>query len=221
VAVSEPRQNPMRGRVVSDGEGRASLGNIANIVTVVRILMAPVFVWLLLVDAGADGVLRWVAAVLFLVAILTDSVDGFLARRQNLVTDFGKLVDPIADKILIGGALVGLTILGELGPLGWVVTGLILLREFGITVWRFVALRDRVIPASLAGKVKTWAQSVAVTVVLVPLDRLLGDWWLWLGWVLIGIALILTVYSGIEYLVQAQRAKRVRSEHVQPEHPGA
>jgi CDP-diacylglycerol---glycerol-3-phosphate 3-phosphatidyltransferase len=205
VALSEPRQNPMRGRVVSDGEGRASLGNIANIVTVVRILMAPVFIWLLLADGGHDGVLRWVAAVVFLVAILTDSVDGFLARRQNLVTDFGKLVDPIADKILIGGALVALSILGELW---WWVTALILLREFGITIWRFVALRDRVIPASFWGKVKTWAQSVAVTVMLVPLDRFLGSWYLWAGWILMGIALVLTVGSGIEYLVQARRAER-------------
>jgi CDP-diacylglycerol---glycerol-3-phosphate 3-phosphatidyltransferase len=203
MALSEPRQNPMRGRVVSDGEGRASLGNIANIVTIVRILMAPVFIWLLLADAGHDGVLRWVAAVLFLVAILTDSVDGFLARRQNLVTDFGKLVDPIADKILIGGALVALSILGELW---WWVTIVILVREFGITIWRFIALRDRVIPASIWGKIKTWAQSVAVAVMLVPLDRFVGPWYLVAGWVLMGIAVVLTVGSGIEYLVQARRS---------------
>lgn len=205
MAVSEPRSNPMRGRVVSEGETPASLGNVANIITVLRILMAPVFVWLLLSDAGADGTLRWVAAGLFLVAILTDSVDGFLARRLNLVTDFGKLVDPIADKILVGAALVGLSVLGELS---WWITGLILLREIGITVFRFIALRDHVIPASLAGKVKTWAQSVAVTAMLLPLDRLVGEWWLWAGWVLAVIALVLTVYSGIEYLVQAARAAR-------------
>lgn len=203
------RTNPMRGRVVSPGETQASLGNVANIITVVRILLAPVFVWLLLLDDGRDGWLRWAAAALFLVAILTDSVDGFLARRQNLVTDFGKLVDPIADKILVGAALVGLAILGELGPrwLGWTVVALILLREVGITVFRFIALRDRVIPASIAGKVKTWAQSVAVTAILAPLDRFVGPWWLWVGWVLMAIALVLTVYSGVEYLVQARRAR--------------
>ena len=207
MAVSEPRPNPMRGRVVRDGETPASLGNIANIVTVVRILLAPVFIWLLVLDDSHDGVLRWVAAALFLVAILTDSVDGFLARRLHLVTDFGKLVDPIADKILVGGALVALSVLGELW---WWVTALILIREVGITVFRFVALRDRVIPASLAGKVKTWAQSVAVTVMLVPLDRVLGGWYLWAGWILMGIALVLTVASGIEYLVQAARLERGR-----------
>lgn len=212
MAVSEPRPNPMRGRVVSDGETPASLGNIANIVTVLRILLAPAFIVLLLSDGSRDGWSRWIAAALFLVAIATDSVDGFLARRLHLVTDFGKLVDPIADKILVGGALVGLAVLDELGPraLGWSVVALILLREIGITVFRFVALRDRVIPASIWGKVKTWAQSVAVTVLLVPLDRLVGSWYLVLGAVLIGVALLLTIGSGIEYLVQAGRIERGR-----------
>lgn len=207
MAVSEPRPNPMRGRVVSDGDTPASLGNIANIVTVVRILLAPLFIWLLLVDDSHDGLLRWIAAATFLVAILTDSVDGFLARRLHLVTDFGKLVDPIADKILVGGALVALSVLGELW---WWVTALILLREVGITVFRFIALRDRVIPASIWGKAKTWAQSVAVTVMLVPLDRAVGEWYLLAGWILMGIALVLTVGSGIEYLVQAARVERAR-----------
>jgi CDP-diacylglycerol---glycerol-3-phosphate 3-phosphatidyltransferase len=209
-------QFPWRGRLLRKGDGPASTANVANIITVVRILMAPLFFVLLLADGGQDTSVRIWAAVLFVVAIVTDSADGIIARRQNLVTDFGKLVDPIADKVLIGGALVGITILGELGPLGWLVTGLILLREFGITVWRFIALRDRVIPASLAGKVKTWAQSVAVTVILVPLDGVLGGWWLWLGWILIAVALVLTVYSGVEYLVQARRAERVR-----PDRPAA
>lgn len=205
--MADSRPNPLRGRVVSDGDTQASLGNVANIVTVVRILFSPVFVWLLLSDAGRDGGLRWVAAVLFLIAILTDSVDGFLARRQNLVTDFGKLVDPIADKILVGAALVGLSILGELW---WWVTVLILLREVGITVFRFLALRDRVIPASITGKVKTWAQSVAVAVLLVPADRALGAWYLWIGWVVMAVALVLTLYSGVEYLMQARRIGRAQ-----------
>ena len=134
------------------GDTPASTGNVANIITVVRILLAPVFVWMLLVDDGADGLLRYLAAGLFILAIVTDSVDGLLARRQNLITDFGKILDPIADKVLIGGALVALSILGELP---WWVTIVILVREIGITVYRFIALRDRVIPASWLGKVKT------------------------------------------------------------------
>jgi len=88
--------------------------NLPNIITIVRILLAPVFFWMLLADNGADGSLRWWAAVLFIVAIATDGVDGAIARRYNLVTDLGKLLDPIADKILTGAALIGLSILGEL-----------------------------------------------------------------------------------------------------------
>ncbi|MEP6480368.1 MAG: CDP-alcohol phosphatidyltransferase family protein, partial [Rhodoglobus sp.] len=121
----------MRGRVARNGDTPASTGNVANIVTVVRIFMAPVFIWLLLADKGELGAVRWVAAVIFVVAIVTDTVDGILARRQNLVTDFGKILDPIADKVLTGGALVALSILGELW---WWVTIVILIREFGITI---------------------------------------------------------------------------------------
>jgi CDP-diacylglycerol--glycerol-3-phosphate 3-phosphatidyltransferase len=95
----------MRGRVVRSGDTPASNGNLANIITVIRILLAPLFIWLLLEDAGSLGPLRYIAAALFILAIVTDSVDGLLARRQNLVTDFGKILDPIADKVLIGGAL--------------------------------------------------------------------------------------------------------------------
>ena len=204
-ARREPRPNPMKGRVVSAGDTPASLGNIANIVTVVRILMAPVFIWMLLTDAGDNGALRYAAAALFVIAILTDSVDGFLARGLNLVTDFGKLVDPIADKILIGGALVALSILDEL-PV-WV-TVAILVREFGITVFRFIALRDRVIAASIWGKLKTVVQAVALSVALVPFPSLLGEWFNWVNVVLMTLAVILTVGSGIEYLVQAWRVGR-------------
>src|ERR1700755_2570696 len=154
-----PRVNPMKGRVASRGETPASAGNVANIVTVARILLAPVFVWMLLVDARDNGLFRYLAAGLFLLAILTDAVDGFLARDRNLVTDQGKLLDPIADKVLIGGALRGLAILGELD---WWVTAVILVREIGITVWRLVALRDRVIPAGILGKIKTLVQAIAI-----------------------------------------------------------
>lgn len=199
------RQNPMRGRVVSAGDTPASMGNIANIITVVRILLAPVFVWLMFLDGGELGVWRWVAAVLFIVSIATDSVDGFLARSRNLVTDFGKLVDPIADKILVGAALVSLSILGELW---WWVTIVILVREFGITIFRFLMLRDHVIPAGNLGKLKTVVQSVAVSFALVPLWTVLGDWVLWVNWTLMGAALVLTVVSGVQYLWDAWRVTR-------------
>ena len=224
MALSEPspdgvgRSNPMkgkvpmRGRVVSAGETPASTGNIANIITVARILLAPIFIWMLLEDAGEDGLLRYLAAGLFLLAIVTDSVDGLLARRQNLITDFGKLLDPIADKVLIGGALIALSILGELP---WWVTIVILVREIGITVYRFVALRDRVIPASWLGKLKTVFQAIAIAFALTPVYQ-----WVPLPWwppfidvvntVLMTIAVVLTVVSGIEYLWQAWRVKRAK-----------
>ncbi|WP_187264976.1 CDP-diacylglycerol--glycerol-3-phosphate 3-phosphatidyltransferase [Homoserinibacter sp. GY 40078] len=197
----------MRGRVVSAGETPASMGNIANIITVVRILLAPVFVWLMILDGGELGVWRWVAAVLFILSITTDSVDGFVARSRNLVTDFGKLVDPIADKILVGAALVALAVLGELWP--WVAI-VILVREFGITIFRFLMLRDHVIPAGFLGKVKTVVQAVAVSFALVPLWTLLGDWVHVVNAVLMGAALVLTVVSGVEYLWSAWRVSRQR-----------
>lgn len=206
VAGQEPqkRPNPMRGRVASNGDTPASYGNIANIITVVRILLAPVFIWLLLADNGEYGVLRWVAAGLFVLAIATDSLDGQLARGRNLITNVGIILDPIADKVLIGGALVALSILGELW---WWVTIVILVREFGITIFRFVALRDRVIPASRGGKLKTVVQAVAISLFLFPLWLLLGDWVHWVNWAVMALAVALTVYSGVEYLVNAWRVR--------------
>jgi CDP-diacylglycerol--glycerol-3-phosphate 3-phosphatidyltransferase len=198
------KPNPMKGRVASRGESPASAGNVANIVTVLRILLAPVFIWMLIADDGAGGLFRWLAAGLFLVAILTDAVDGFLARDRNLVTDQGKLLDPIADKVLIGGALVGLSILAELP---WWVTIVILVREVGITVWRLVALRDRVIPAGILGKIKTWVQAIAIAFALVPLPAQLGEWMNVVNFVLMSAALVLTVVSGVEYLYEAWKAR--------------
>ncbi|MBN9151575.1 MAG: CDP-diacylglycerol--glycerol-3-phosphate 3-phosphatidyltransferase [Micrococcales bacterium] len=195
----------MRGRVARSGDTPASTGNVANIITVVRIFLAPVFIWLLLADNHELGVLRYLAAGLFILAIVTDSVDGLLARRQNLVTDFGKLLDPIADKVLIGGALVALSILGEVW---WWVTIVILVREFGITVFRLAVVRDRVIPASRGGKLKTIVQAIAISFYLVPVWLLLGDWMHWFNAVLLGIALALTLSTGIEYVVNAFRRSR-------------
>jgi CDP-diacylglycerol--glycerol-3-phosphate 3-phosphatidyltransferase len=197
----------MAGRIWAPGDGPASNANVANIITVVRILLAPVFVWLLLLDDGEIGALRWIAAVLFIVAIATDGIDGHIARSRNLVTDLGVLLDPIADKVLTLSALVALSILGELW---WWVTAIIVVRELGITIWRLVVVTKVVVPASKTGKLKTLAQAVAISLFLVPLFTVVGDWVLWLNWIVMAIAFVLTVYSGIEYLVQARLAKSSR-----------
>src|ERR1700753_2285906 len=115
-SVGVPRRGgSMRGRVTSVGDTPASNGNIANIVTVIRILLVPVFIWLLFLDNGTGGLWRWIATALFVLAIATDGVDGHLARGRNLITDVGIILDPIADKLLIGGALVLLSIPGVVG----------------------------------------------------------------------------------------------------------
>jgi CDP-diacylglycerol--glycerol-3-phosphate 3-phosphatidyltransferase len=199
------RSFSFRGRVVSAGDTPASLANIANIITVVRILLAPVFIWLLLKDGGRLGPIRYVAAALFVFAIVTDSLDGFLARRQNLVTDFGKIVDPIADKILTGGALVALSILGELW---WWVTIVILVREFGITVFRFAVISRRVIPAVASGKLKTVLQAVAISLFLFPLWTIFGPWVYIVNYVVMGAALLLTVVSGIDFVIKYVQQNR-------------
>jgi CDP-diacylglycerol--glycerol-3-phosphate 3-phosphatidyltransferase len=204
-----------RGRVVQKGEGKASDGNVANIITVVRILFAPVFLWLLLADDGQGGALRWIATALFVIGIATDGVDGLLARRRNLVTNVGIMLDPIADKVLIGAALVALSLLGELP---WWVTVVILVREIGITVFRFSVLRDRVIPASRGGKLKTVIQSVAISYLLAPLPALADSlgldaavpWIVGFGVVLMALAVVLTVVTGIDYLWQARQQNRRR-----------
>jgi CDP-diacylglycerol--glycerol-3-phosphate 3-phosphatidyltransferase len=144
---------------------------------------------------------RWIAVALFVIASATDGVDGALARRRNQVTDLGKLLDPIADKVLIGGALVTLSLLGQVD---WWITFVILVREIGITIYRLAVVKDRVIPASGGGKFKTIMQSVAVGFYLSPL----AGYWVPIGLLQSGIlyfAMILTVISGAEYLVAARK----------------
>jgi len=185
---------------------RSSNWNLPNAITIVRIVMAPIFFWLLLADGGADGPMRWWAAALFIVAISTDWVDGHLARSRGLVTDLGKILDPIADKLLTSGALVCLSILGELW---WWVTILIVVREVGITVWRLVELRrGTVVPASSGGKAKTFSQAIAISLFLTPLWTIVGDWILWVNWAAMAVALVLTVWSGLLYVRDAIRLAR-------------
>jgi CDP-diacylglycerol--glycerol-3-phosphate 3-phosphatidyltransferase len=189
-----------RGRVLTAGDGPVSVGNIANIITVLRILAAPVLLWLVVVDDGQWGVWRVVAAALFIVAISTDGVDGALARKRNLVTTSGVLMDPIADKALTGAAFIGLALVAELP---WWVVIVIIGREVLITAFRFAVLTKRVIPASRGGKAKTISQAVALGFWLTPSWLLVGEWIFTLNWVLMAIVIVLTVATGIDYLLRA------------------
>jgi len=211
--VGEREQPPsppsgFRGRVVASGNSQVSNGNIANIITVVRILLAPLFVWFVLLDGGEHGIWRFVAAALFIVAIATDGLDGALARKRNLVTNSGIILDPIADKILIGGALIALALVAELP---WWVVIVILAREVGITLFRLMVLSDRVIPASRGGKLKTVLQAVTLSSWLVPTWLLLGSWVFTLNWVLMGAVIVVTVSTGFDYLVKGLRSKKASS----------
>src|SRR5690606_36262422 len=143
--------------------GRAvSPWNIANILTVVRLVLVPFFVVCLFLPGTGW---RVTALVVFVLASLTDRLDGELARRYGLVTDFGKIADPIADKALIGAALVSLSLLGELP---WWVTAIIMGRALGITALRFAVIRHGVMPASYGGKVKTVLQVIAIGLFILP-----------------------------------------------------
>ncbi len=185
---------------------------LPNAITIARILCAPVFLWMLLADGGTDGPLRWWAAVLFIVAIATDGIDGYIARRYEIVTNLGKLLDPIADKVLTGFAFIGLSILLELP---WWVTIVVLIREVGITVHRLVVASDHVVAAAWMGKLKTLAQAVALSLALLPLAAVVGDWIVWVNIVTMWVAVILTIASGIDYVVTEIRGAR-RSRAARP-----
>jgi CDP-diacylglycerol--glycerol-3-phosphate 3-phosphatidyltransferase len=179
---------------------QASAWNIANALTVSRIALVPVFAWFLLHDGGHSTTHRLLAAGVFVVATATDRVDGDIARARGLVTDFGKVSDPIADKALMGMALVGLSILGLLP---WWVTVLVLVREIGITAMRFVVIRHGVMPAGRGGKIKTALQAVAILLYLLPLSDSLHI----LAVVMMTLAVIVTVTTGFDYLRQAHQLR--------------
>nr|WP_253862832.1 CDP-diacylglycerol--glycerol-3-phosphate 3-phosphatidyltransferase [Prauserella halophila] len=181
--------------------------NVANLLTISRLVLVPLFVIALFASGtgedeatGGAGVWRYVAAALFALAALTDNVDGWVARKYDLITDFGKIADPIADKALIGAALVGLSVLGELP---WWVTIVIAVRELGITLLRFWVLRHGVLPASRGGKAKTLAQVVAIGLFLLPLPAALDV----VSWTVLVAALVLTVATGLDYVVRAVRLR--------------
>jgi CDP-diacylglycerol--glycerol-3-phosphate 3-phosphatidyltransferase len=181
--------------------GQPSLWNIPNLLTMLRLLIVPVFALLLLADGGHDPKWRSVAWAAFAVAMITDLFDGELARRMDLVSDFGKIADPIADKAIMGTALVALSALGDLP---WWVTIVILVREIGITLMRFWVIKHGVIPASRGGKIKTLTQGIAVGMYVLVLTGPLATARAWL----MGVAVVLTVVTGLDYIRQAVQLRR-------------
>ena len=190
----------------------ASNWNVPNALTTLRIAAVPFFGWALLIDDGRSLTWRWVAFAVFVLAMITDKIDGDLARKHDLVTDFGKIADPIADKALTGMAFVGLSLIGELW---WWVTALVLLREWGITLMRLWLVRTGVVlPAGQGGKLKTVVQTVALAMLVVPLRMFTGPWdpfgevlW-WVAITLMGVAVALTVVTGAAYVRQTLVARR-------------
>lgn len=185
---------------------RARIANVANVLTGVRMLLVPVFLALLFVGDGHETSWRIAAFTVFAVAVITDRFDGALARSYGMVTEFGTLADPIADKALIGAALVGLSMLGDLP---WWITVVILLREIGITVLRFAVLRHGVIPASRGGKLKTLVQAVAIGLFVLPLHAW-PEIWLTVAWPIMWVAVALTVMTGADYVISAIRDSGAR-----------
>ncbi len=172
------------------------LWNVANVLTMARIVLVPVFVACLLTGGTAW---RLIALAIFCIASLTDLLDGRLARSRGLVTDFGKIADPVADKALTGAALICLSALGELS---WWVTGVIMFREIGVTVLRLAVIRRGVIAASRGGKAKTLLQVIAICLYVLPAP--LSPPGIIRGLVM-AAALVVTVVTGADYVLQAMR----------------
>ncbi len=175
--------------------------NLANYLTVLRLALVPVFAVLLLAHNGADDAFRIAAAAIYLLAALTDYVDGEVARNRGLITSFGKIVDPIADKALTGAAFLGLSVLGELP---WWVTAVVLVREAAITLLRFWVIRHGVMPAGRGGKLKTLLQNTALMLYVLPLEGVLAT----LGALVMAAAVVVTVATGVDYVLQGLHLRR-------------
>jgi len=191
--------------------------NIANVLTVLRIAMVPLFGWALLHDGGDSATWRWIAFAIFAVAMITDKVDGDLARKHNLITDFGKIADPIADKAITGMALIGLSVVGDIW---WWVTIIVLVREWGVTLLRLSVLKQIVIPAAMSGKIKTVLQAIALSGLTWPLPHgdahggafdfwpgPLGEVLFYLGQVLLAGAVVMTMWSGWEFVREVRKQR--------------
>lgn len=184
---------------------RARMANVPNLLTGLRLVLVPIFLFFLFAGNGHETASRIVAFLVFAVAVVTDQVDGSLARKYGVVSEFGKLADPIADKMLMGAALIGLS---ELGDLPWWVTIVILVREIGVTLLRFAVIKRGVIPASRGGKLKTLVQAIAIGLFILPLHQ----WppiWHSAAWSVMWVAIALTLITGVDYVVSALRGNKM------------
>ncbi len=184
-----------------DPVGVSGWRTLPNLLTLVRLLLVPVLGVLLFAQDGTDPVLRWWATAVFVLAAITDLLDGEIARRSGTVSTVGKVADPIADKAIIAVALIGLSVLGDLA---WWVTIVILARELAVTALRFWVIRHGVIPASRGGKAKTVAQIIAIALYLAPLPDAIEP----LRILAMAVAVVLTIVTGVDYAVRAWRLRQ-------------
>ncbi|MCV7379701.1 CDP-diacylglycerol--glycerol-3-phosphate 3-phosphatidyltransferase [Mycobacterium alsense] len=192
----QPQTGPLTGPTPG-----ARIANLANTLTLLRLVLVPVFLIALFTADGHQIANRVAAFVIFAIACLTDRFDGLLARNYGMATEFGAFVDPIADKFLIGSALIGLSMLGDLP---WWVTVVIMARELTVTLLRLAVIRRGVIPASWGGKLKTVVQALAIGLFVLPLSGAFQV----AASVVMGIAIVLTVVTGVDYV--AGTVKTVR-----------
>jgi len=194
--VAAQAEPPARGAAGPVAPPQPGLVNLANVLTVIRLGLVPVVVACLLAGGTAWRVAAFVA---FGTASVTDLLDGRIARSRGLITDFGKIADPIADKALTGAALVTLSYLGWLP---WWVTIVILAREVAVTGLRFWVIRYGVIAASRGGKLKTLLQVLAISLYMLPgIPQ-------WLRAVVMAAAVLVTLVTGADYVIRAARLRR-------------
>ncbi|WP_245535359.1 CDP-diacylglycerol--glycerol-3-phosphate 3-phosphatidyltransferase [Segniliparus rotundus] len=193
--------------MVSERTAPPSSLNSANALTGLRIAAVPLFLVVLFTNGGHQPSWRWVAFGVFVAACVTDQLDGYLARRFDMVTEFGKFADPVADKALIGAALVSLSVLGDLS---WWATGVIVFREVAVTALRVWAIKDGVVAASVGGKIKTLVQAVAIGLHVAPLPRA----WHPLLVASMAVAVVLTIATGLDYAWRISRGKARKRRRV-------
>lgn len=198
------------------GTAKPSNWNVPNALTTLRIVAVPFFAWALLQDGGDSTTWRWVAFAIFAAAMITDKIDGDIARKHNLITDFGKIADPIADKAVTGMALIGLSLTGDVW---WWVTIIVLLREWSVTLLRLSVLKKVVMPAAQSGKIKTTLQALALGLLIMPLPHgdahggafdalgVVGEGVFYAGQVALAAAVAMTLWSGFEFYREVWRQR--------------